>query len=75
MKAAIKDKPKKIVILYEEKDIEEAIKKAGRIKKNLLYCAVHKTQKLGKFLNKLEEQEYDGFMVLGRDEEVRFFSE
>ncbi len=74
-KAAIKDKPKKIVILYEEKDIEEAIKKAEELRKTYCTALFIKPKKLGKFLNKLEEQEYDGFMVLGRDEEVRFFSE
>ena len=32
-----------------------------------------KPKKLGKFLNKLEEQGFDGFQVFGRDEEVRMF--
>ena len=34
-----------------------------------------KPKKLGKFLNKLEEQGFDGFQVFGRDEEVRMFGE
>ena len=33
------------------------------------------SNQLGKFLNKLEEQGFDGFQVFGRDEEVRMFGE
>ena len=30
-------------------------------------------KKMGKFLNKLEEQGYDGFLVLGESEEPKWF--
>lgn len=68
------DKPQKIVLLYDEEQIEEAIEKAEELRKQYITALYVKPKKLGKFLNRLEEQGYDGFMVLGRDEEVRFFS-
>lgn len=70
----IMDKPQKIVLLYDEEQIEEAIEKAEELRKQYIIALYVKPKKLGKFLNRLEEQGYDGFMVLGRDEEVRFFS-
>lgn len=70
----IMDKPQKIVLLYDEEQIEEAIEKAEELRKQYITALYVKPKKLGKFLNRLEEQGYDGFMVLGRDEEVRFFS-
>lgn len=70
----IMDKPQKIVLLYDEEQIEEAIEKAEELRKQYVTALYVKPKKLGKFLNRLEEQGYDGFMVLGRDEEVRFFS-
>lgn len=70
----IMDKPQKIVLLYDEEQIEEAIEKAEELRKQYITALYVKPKKLGKFLNRLEEQGYDGFIVLGRDEEVRFFS-
>ena len=32
-----------------------------------------KPKKLGKFLNRLEEQGFDGFLVLGESEEPKYF--
>ena len=68
------EKPKKIVLLYEEDQIEDAIRKAEELRSQYITALYVKPKKMGKFLNRLEEQGYDGFMVLGRDEEVRFFS-
>lgn len=72
--AKLADKPKKIVLLYEEDQIEEAILRAEELRKEYTTALFVKPKKLGKFLNRLEEQGYDGFQVLGRDEEVRLFS-
>lgn len=74
-KNALQDRPKKVVLLYEEADIAAAIKRAEVLRKDYTTALFVKPKKLGKFLNKLEEQGYDGFQVLGKDEEVRFFSE
>lgn len=67
------DKPKKVVVLYDEQDIEAAIRKAEELRKTYDTALYVKPKKLGKFLNRLEEQGYDGFLVYGRDDEVRMF--
>ena len=72
--AKLADKPKKIVLLYEEDQIVEAIIRAEELRREYTTAVFVKRKKLGKFLNRLEEQGYDGFQVLGRDEEVRLFS-
>ena len=72
-KARLQDKKKKVVLLYEEDQIEEAIAHAETLRDTYATALYVKPKKLGKFLNKLEEQGYDGFQVLGRDEEVRLF--
>ena len=69
------DRPQKVVLLYEESEIGDAIRKAEELRDKYSVALFVKPKKLGKFLNRLEDQGYDGFMVYGRDEEVRFFSE
>ena len=71
----ITDKPKKVVLLYDEEQIEEAICRAEELRGQYTTALYVKPKKLGKFLNRLEEQGYDGFQVLGRDEDVRFFAD
>ena len=73
--ANYEDRPRKIVLLYEESEIGDAIHKAEELRDEYSVALFVKPKKLGKFLNRLEDQGYDGFMVYGRDEEVRFFSE
>ena len=74
-KNALQDKQKKIVLLYNEAEIKEAIERAEELRKNYTVALFVKPKKLGKFLNKLEAQGYDGFQVFGQDEDVRFFAE
>ncbi len=69
------DRPRKVVLLYEESEIGEAIGKAEELRADYSVALFVKPKKLGKFLNRLEDQGYDGFMVFGKDEGVRFFSE
>ena len=69
------DRPRKVVLFYEESEIGDAIHKAEDLRAESSVALFVKPKKLGKFLNRLEDQGYDGFMVYGRDEEVRFFSE
>ena len=72
---ALSDRSKKVVLLYDEQDIEAAILKAEELRENYRTALFVKPKKMGKFLNRLEEQGFDGFMVFGRDEEVRMFRE
>lgn len=73
-KEALEDRPKKIALLYESGQVEEAIGRAEDLRKEYVTALYEKPKKLGKFLNRLEEQGYAGFQVLGKDEDVRFFS-
>ena len=57
----------------EEDQIADAIRYAENLRKTYKTALYIKPKKLGKFLNKLEEQGFDGFQVFGRDEEVRMF--
>jgi len=67
------EKQKKVVLIYEEDQIADAIRYAENLRKTYKTALYIKPKKLGKFLNKLEEQGFDGFQVFGRDEEVRMF--
>lgn len=69
------EKQKKVVLIYEEDQVAEAIRYAEELRKTYKTALYIKPKKLGKFLNKLEEQGFDGFQVFGRDEEVRMFGE
>ena len=71
--ADTKDRQKKIALLYDEAEIEQAIKKAEGLRDEYRTALFLRPKKMGKFLNRLEEQGFDGFLVFGRDEEVRFF--
>lgn len=74
-KSYLQEKPKKVVLIYEEEQIADAIRYAETLRENYTTALFVKPKKLGKFLNKLEEQGYDGFLVFGRDEDVRFFGQ
>ena len=69
------EKQKKVVLIYEEDQIADAIRYAENLRKTYKTALYIKPKKLGKFLNKLEEQGFDGFQVFGRDEEVRMCGE
>ena len=69
------EKQKKVVLIYEENQVADAIRYAEELRKTYKTALYIKPKKLGKFLNKLEEQGFDGFQVFGRDEEVRMFGE
>ena len=69
------DRPRKVVLIYEESEIGDAIRKAEELRGEYSVALFVKPKKLGKFLNRLEDQGYDGFLVYGKDEGVRFFSE
>ncbi len=70
---SLADMKKKIVVLYDEEEIEQAVALAESLRGDYKVSLFTKPKKLGKFLNKLEDQGFDGFMVLGRDQEIRFF--
>ena len=67
------DRPQTIALLYDEADIEAAVRKAEELRASYRTALFIRPKKTGKFLNRLEEQGFDGFLVFGKDEEVRTF--
>lgn len=64
---------KKLALLYEECDIVSAIQKADELRAEFDVALYVRPKKLGKFLNKLEEQGVKGFFNLGAGDEIRLF--
>ena len=71
--SGVPGRQKMIALLYNEGQIGEALMKAEELRKEYDTALYTAPKKMGKFLNRLEQQGYDGFMVYGRDEEVRMF--
>ncbi len=70
----IPEKPKKIAVVYEQGQFKEAFSEAEKLRNRGMTAALYiKPKKLGKFLNKLEERQYDGFLNVGVSDEVSMF--
>ena len=70
----IPEKPKKIAVVYEQGQFKEAFLEAEKLRNMGMTAALYiKPKKLGKFLNKLEERQYDGFLNVGVSDEVSMF--
>lgn len=70
----IPEKPKKIAVVYEQGQFKEAFSEAEKLRNSGMTAALYiKPKKLGKFLNKLEERQYDGFLNVGVSDEVSMF--
>lgn len=64
---------KKIAMLFDEADVIAALKKADELRAEYDVVMYVKPKKVGKFLNKLEEQGIAGFYNYGQAEEVKLF--
>lgn len=70
----IEHKSKKIAVMYDEGSLVEAIKTADKLRSEGNIASIYvRPKKMGKFLNKLEERNYDGFIVAGQGDEVSMF--
>ncbi len=70
----IEHKSKKLAVMYDEGNLVEAIKTADKLRSEGNIASIYvRPKKMGKFLNKLEERNYDGFIVAGQGEEVSMF--
>lgn len=69
----IPNKKEKLMVIYEEEQIVEAIKYADSLRDRYDVGLNLKPNKLGKYFGKLEEQGYAGCYVMG-DENIKFFS-
>lgn len=64
------DTKKRVALLYDPEDIVEAYEKAEELRKEYVVALFERPKKVGKFLNKLEEKGYYGFLQLGQSEEI-----
>lgn len=64
---------KRIALLFEPSEVVDASKKAASLRSDYDVVLYEKPKKLGKFLNKLEEQGLAGFYVLNSSEDVKLF--
>lgn len=65
----IAERQKKIAVMYEEGQFKEAVSEAEKLREEGYAASLYiKPKKLGKFLGKLEERSYDGFINVGQGE-------
>lgn len=64
---AVARREKKIAVIYEEGQLKQAVDEAEGLRGDGMIASLYrKPKKLGKFLTKLEEQGYDGFVNIGQ---------
>lgn len=69
----IPDQKKKIAVFYDEDTYAEALKYAEELRGQYLVSVIARPKKFGKFLNKLEQMQFDGFAVYGQEDGVKLF--
>ena len=71
---AIPNRRKRVAVLCDEEQGAQAVLKTDELREQGLDASVFgRPKKMGKFLNRLQEQGYDGFLVLGENEEPKWF--
>lgn len=70
---AIPDQKKKIAVFYDPDTFAAALSYAEELRSDYLVSTIARPKKLGKFLNKLENNGYDGFAVYGQEDGVKLF--
>lgn len=70
----ITSRQKKIAVMYDEQDFVAAVKIADKLRNEGNIASLYiKPKKMGKFLGKLEERKYDGFVNVQNGEDVSWF--
>ena len=70
----IPSRQKKIAVMYDEQEFIAAVKIADKLRNEGNIASLYvKPKKMGKFLGKLEERKYDGFVNVQNGEEVSWF--
>lgn len=64
-----------IALIFEEPQITQTIAYADTLRKEYDVKLLIKPKKLGKLLDKLENQGYDGFFIMEQSEEIKLFKE
>lgn len=69
----IPGRKKRIAVFYDPENYAEALSYAEELRKEYMVSVLERPKKLGKFLNKLESNDFDGFAVYGQDDGVKLF--
>lgn len=67
----IPSKRKSVALIYNPDEFTNAVRKADELRKSYDVSMFEFPKKLGKFLSKLAETGYQGFLVFGKDEDVK----
>lgn len=70
---AIPDRKKRIAVFYDKDNYAAALAYAENLRDEYMVSVIARPKKLGKFLNKLEQNEFDGFAVFGEADGVKLF--
>ena len=72
---SIPNRKKKIAVFYDTDTYAEALIYAEDLRNDYIVSVIARPKKLGKYLNKLETQGFDGFAVYGQEDDVKLFGE
>ncbi len=70
----IPDSKKKVALLYQAEDFVQAMQKANVLRGEYDVVMYEKPKKVGKFLNRLTEYDFYGYLIYGEAEEVSALS-
>lgn len=71
---SIPDRKKRIAVFYDKDNYAAALSYAETLRNEYMVSVIERPKKLGKFLNKLEHNDFDGFAVYGEADGVKLFS-
>lgn len=71
----IPDRKKRIAVFYDPDTFAEALSYAEELRQDYMVSVTARPKKLGKYLNKLEAQGFDGFAVFGQEDGVKLFGQ
>lgn len=72
---SIPNRKKKIAVFYDADTYAEALIYAEDLRNDYIVSVIARPKKLGKYLNKLAAQGFDGFAVYGQEDGVKLFGE
>lgn len=70
---SIPDRKKRIAVFYDEDTYIPALSYAEKLRQEYMVSLFARPKKLGKFLNRLEAQDFQGFAVYGQEDGIKFF--
>lgn len=70
---SIPDRKKRIAVFYDKENYADALSYAEDLRNEYMVSVIARPKKLGKFLNKLEQNDFDGFAVYGESDGVKLF--